>query len=105
MSANLAPQDLDREVAELLAEDGLAASSYETAVRAHQLAKILADAGRTDQAAALYRRSVRIKQRVLGPNHPEVATTLHNLALLFKTMGHVEEARSLWAEARAVLEP
>jgi len=97
------PEELELQVAELLAEDGPDADSYEMAARAHRLAKQLATAGRVDEAAALYRQAIAIKQRVLGPNDPEVATTLHNLALLFKAAGRAEEAESLWAEARAVL--
>jgi Flp pilus assembly protein TadD len=97
------PDELELQVAELLAEDGPGDDSYETAARAHQLAKQLATAGRVDEAAALYRQAIAMKQRVLGPNDPEVATTLHNLALLFKAAGRAEEAESLWAEARAVL--
>jgi tetratricopeptide (TPR) repeat protein len=97
------PDELELQVAELLAEDGSGPDSYETATRAHHLAKLLAGSGRTDDAAALYRRAIVIKQRVLGPNDPEVATTLHNLALLLKAAGRGDEAESLWAEARAVL--
>ena len=97
------PDELELQVAELLAEDGAGPDSYETAVRAHQLAKQLAMSGRVDEAAALYRRAIAIKQEVLGPSDPEVASTLHNLALLFKAAGRAEEAESLWAEARAVL--
>lgn len=97
------PEELELQVAELLAEDGPGPDSYETANRAHQLAKRLATAGRVDEAAALYRQSIAIKQRVLGPNDPEVATTLHNLALLLKVAGRADEAESIWAEARAVL--
>ena len=97
------PEELDLQVAELLAEDGPGADSYETANRAHQLAKLLAAAGRVDEATALYRHAIAIKQRVLGPSDPEVATTLHNLALLLKAAGRVEEAELIWAEARAVL--
>lgn len=98
--------ELDLQAAELLAggTDGKP-DSHETAVQAHQLAKVLAGRGRVDDAVALYRRAVDIKQRVLGEGHPDVATTLHNLALLLEADGRTEEARSLWAQARAVLAP
>jgi len=97
------PDELELQVAELLTEDGPGADSYETATRAHQLAKLLATAGRVDEAVALYQRAIAVKQQVLGPTDPEVATTLHNLALLLKAAGRADEAESLWAEARAVL--
>jgi tetratricopeptide (TPR) repeat protein len=84
------PDEIVLQAAELLATDGAEPASYETATRAHQLAKELAMAGRVDEAAALYRRAIEIKQEVLGPSDPEVATTLHNLALLFKAAGRVK---------------
>lgn len=34
------------------------------------------------EAEVLYLRAIGIEEEVLGPNHPQVATTLHNLALL-----------------------
>ena len=100
----MTPHDeIDLQVAELLADDPPGAGTYEAAAQAHRLARELAASGRVDEAAALYRRAIAIKQEVLGPSDPEVASTLHNLALLFKAAGRAEEAESIWAEARAVL--
>jgi hypothetical protein len=51
--------------------------------------------------------SISVRSRsngmLLGPGHPEIATTLHNWALLAKATGQVEQARLLWAEAEATL--
>jgi hypothetical protein len=77
--------------------------SYQAAVAAHELGVLLADRGQADEPAALYQRSVTIKRHVLGPGHPEIATTVHNWALLAKATGQVEQARLLWAEAKATL--
>jgi tetratricopeptide (TPR) repeat protein len=71
---------------------------------AYQLAKFLAGRGKVDQAIALYEHTVAIRRDALGPDHPEVAITLHNLALLYNAAGRVEEANSVWAEARALLD-
>lgn len=89
---------------EAVTEAGNGGESYEAAVEAHQAAKMLAANGRREEAVALYERAVAIKQNVLGASHPEVATTLHNLALLLDTMGLADEAHARWAQARAVLE-
>ncbi|CAN0589164.1 unnamed protein product, partial [Laminaria digitata] len=37
------------------------------------------------EAGPLYKRSLAIKEKALGPEHPSVATSLNNLALLLKT--------------------
>ncbi|MGH9156435.1 MAG: tetratricopeptide repeat protein [Acidimicrobiales bacterium] len=101
--AELSPEALDDQVRSLLA-DGPVPASYDVAVEAHHLAKVLSAAGRPDEAVALYERAVAIKAAVLGDKHPEVATTLHNLALLLETLGRTAEAQARWAQARAVLE-
>jgi hypothetical protein len=45
----------------------------------------------------------RLLQAILGPGHPAVATTLHNLALACDAEGQEDHARCLWGEARAVI--
>jgi hypothetical protein len=64
----------------------------------------LAGRGQVEDATALYERLVAIKREVLGPEHPELARTLHDLAVLQESSGLVEEAGALWAEARRILE-
>jgi hypothetical protein len=92
---------LRKRLAKIEQEEG--GESYGAAVAAHELGVLLADLGKVDEAAALYHRSVRIKRSVLGLGHPEIAATLHNWALLANASGNVDQARSLWAEAEAVL--
>jgi tetratricopeptide (TPR) repeat protein len=70
----------------------------------HEEAGVLEAEGRLDEAAALYERALSLKRTVHGPNHADVAATLHNLAVLRERMGHAEEAGALWAEARRMLE-
>ncbi|CAN0462129.1 unnamed protein product, partial [Scytosiphon promiscuus] len=40
--------------------------------------------GKYAEAEVLCLRAIGIREKVLGPDHPEVATTLNNLALLLK---------------------
>ncbi|MEQ9548660.1 MAG: tetratricopeptide repeat protein [Coleofasciculus sp. G3-WIS-01] len=49
------------------------------------------------EALALYKR-------LLGKNHPDVATSLHNLALLYSSQGRYEKAESLYLEALAIVD-
>ena len=46
------------------------------------------------EARRLYERTLAIKEKALGPDHPNVATSLSNLAVLLKTMGERAEARA-----------
>jgi tetratricopeptide (TPR) repeat protein len=92
---------IDRAVTSL---EAVAFDPSAVAASAYQLAKFLAGRGKVDQAIALYEHTVAIRRKVLGPEHPEVAITLHNLALLYNAAGRVEEANSMWAEARALLD-
>lgn len=39
-----------------------------------------------DESKQLYDRAVAIHERALGPNHPDLAIALNNLALLLKLM-------------------
>lgn len=92
---------LDRAVARL---EPVSVDPYGVASSAYHLAKFLAGRGQVEQATALYERTVALRRQVLGPEHPEVAITLHNLALLYNAAGRVDDARALWAEARALLD-
>jgi hypothetical protein len=70
---------------------------------AHDLAAVLAGRMEVDEAAGLYERSLAIRRRILGPDHPDVAATLHNWAVLCQSAGRTEEASVLWDEAGAIL--
>ena len=39
------------------------------------------------EAEPLYQRAITIREKALGPDHPQVATGLNNLALLLKVRG------------------
>ena len=52
--------------------------------------------GRYAQAEPLLKRSLQIRETKLGPDHPDVATTLNNLALLYKKTGRYAEAEPLY---------
>ena len=45
-----------------------------------------------DEAEALFRRALALKEKLLGADHPDVAVTLNNLGLLLKKQGKLAEA-------------
>ena len=54
--------------------------------------------GRYAEAEPLYRRSLAIEEKALGPDHPDLAISLHNIAGLYRAQGR-------YAEAEPPLEP
>jgi Tetratricopeptide repeat/CHAT domain len=68
--------------------------------------------GRYAEAEPLRKRALAIYEKALGPNHPDVAITLNNLAWLYKTQGRYAEAEPLddskptaVADVQALLQP
>ena len=59
-------------------------------------------AGRYSEAEPLYKRSLQIMERVLGPDHPNVATVLENYADLLQKMDREKEAAELEARAKSI---
>jgi len=47
----------------------------------------------------IYQESLQICKKIYGPQHPEVADSLNNIALLLKNEGKYEEAMSLYQES------
>ena len=43
-------------------------------------------------------------ERALGPDHPNVATSLNNLAVLYKTQGRYADAEPLYKRSLAIRE-
>ncbi len=60
--------------------------------------------GQYAQALELFQRSLVIKEQVLGTNHPEVATTLNNLALSYAAQGEYSKAEPLYQRSLALRE-
>ena len=60
--------------------------------------------GDYEKALPLYQRALEISEKVLGPQHPDVATTLNNLAGLYESMGDYEKALPLYQRALEIRE-
>ncbi|RJP18113.1 MAG: TIR domain-containing protein [Candidatus Omnitrophota bacterium] len=59
---------------------------------------------RYKEAEMLYRRALAIREKVLGGEHPDTATSLNNLAGLYNSQGRYEEAEPLCRRALAIRE-
>ena len=60
--------------------------------------------GRYDEAEPLYERALEIKEEVLGPDHPDTAQSLNNLAALHESQGRYDKAEPLLERALAIRE-
>ena len=47
------------------------------------------------EARPLYERALAIREKVLGAEHPDTATSLNNLAILLRAQGDLAAARPL----------
>ena len=55
-------------------------------------------------AEPLYKRSLAIREKALGPDHPAVAAALNNLALLYHQQGRHADAEPLYRRSLAIRE-
>ena len=75
------------------------------AVQPHSLNAAASDAagsGDFPAAAALLRQLLESQTSLLGPDHPDLATTLNNLALMLERSGDTAEAGRCYRRALAV---
>jgi hypothetical protein len=56
---------------------------------------LLAAQGRLAEAEPLYRRSLAIYEKALGPEHPNTALVRNNLILFYRRQGREAEAEAL----------
>jgi tetratricopeptide (TPR) repeat protein len=68
----------------------------------NKLAVLYKVQGRYDEAEPLYKRDLAITEKALGPDHPHVATTLENYALLLRQIERDAEAAKMEARAKAI---
>ncbi|EFH82614.1 FxSxx-COOH system tetratricopeptide repeat protein [Ktedonobacter racemifer] len=75
-------------------EDSLALASL-----AYKTAQYLRERGQYGEAKPYYQRALHIREQILGPDHYETASVLHNLAVLYWKMGKYAEAEPLLQRA------
>src|SRR5260370_1130741 len=64
----------------------------------------LDDRARYREAEPLLKRALAIREQQLGPQHPDTASSLNNLALLYRAQGKYEQAEPLLKRALAICE-
>ena len=60
------------------------------------LAILLGEQGKYDEAEPMYRRALAGEEEALGPAHPSTLATVGNLAILFAQQGKLDEAEPLF---------
>jgi len=55
-------------------------------------------------ARPLYERSLAIREKALGADHPDTAASLNNLGLLLQSQGDYAAARPLYERSLAIME-
>ena len=80
-------------------EIGLAKDPETQAQMMHVMGDVYEKLGLYPRAQALQQQSMEIRQRVLGPEHPDTLTSMNDLALDLDDSGHYAEAEKLEREA------
>ncbi|HEY4932936.1 MAG TPA: tetratricopeptide repeat protein [Terriglobales bacterium] len=70
----------------------------------NNLALALDAQAKYSEAEPLYKRSLAIEEKALGPDHPEVAIRLNNLGLLYYDQGKYSAAELLYKRSLAIRE-
>jgi len=65
-------------------------------------AQTLYTQGRYAEAEPLYQRSLALKENMLGASHPDVATSLNQLGLLYRAQGRSAEAESCYQKSLGI---
>ena len=65
----------------------------------NNLAALYKNQGRYSEAEPLYQQALELYKRLLGEEHPYVASSLHNLAALYDNQGRYSEAEPLYQQA------
>jgi len=68
----------------------------------NNLATLYYSQGKYAQAEPLFRRALAIREKALGPEHPQVATVLENYAALLHKLNRESEADKMEARAKAI---
>jgi tetratricopeptide (TPR) repeat protein len=70
----------------------------------NQVGSYLKDQGRYAEAEPLYQRALVIREKIHVIEHPDVAVSLNNQALLYKKQGRYAEAELLYQRSLAISE-
>jgi tetratricopeptide (TPR) repeat protein len=77
-------------------------NDQELANSLNNLARFYRESGDYGQSEALYKKSLSLREKVFGPDHPSVAASLRNYAALLRKMNRLKEAQDLDSRAEAI---
>ena len=80
------------------AGDTLGPDHPSTLASRNNLAYAYRDAGRLDEAIALYEQTLEDRTRILGPHHPDTLISRNNLAGAYRDAGRLDEAIALYEQ-------
>ena len=92
-------KESEEQVRSALAEATALANSELASLASNNLAMLLRDTNRVEEAEPLLRRALEIDEAALGGQHPTVAIRLNNLAILLRDTNRIEEAEPLLRQA------
>ncbi|HEX8367085.1 MAG TPA: tetratricopeptide repeat protein, partial [Pyrinomonadaceae bacterium] len=65
----------------------------------NQIAYYIDDLAEYEKAVIFYQKALKIDEKTIGKVHPDYATSLNNLALVYKSQGRYDEAIELYQQA------
>jgi tetratricopeptide (TPR) repeat protein len=81
-----------------------AIAQQDEAAALHKRVLELYQAGKFSEAIPLAERVLAIREKAFGPDHPEIATVLNSLAVLYTAQGRYAEAEPLLKRSLAIRE-
>ena len=76
--------------------------SYPEPVCLSDLAHVYMEQHQYDQAEPILKRELRVREKAVGPNDPDLVNTIDRLALLYQTESNYSEAESLFRRGLAI---
>src|SRR5262245_58337660 len=76
----------------------------ERACRLHEAALACFAEGKSQEAESMFRRALRILERVEGADHPDVAQVVNNLAAIYEDRCEYEAAERLYERSVRIME-
>ena len=67
----------------------------DTLTSMNNLANVLSDQGKYEEAEEMHRQVLAVKETVLGKEHPDTLTSMNNLAEVLSNQGKYEEAEEM----------
>jgi CHAT domain-containing protein/tetratricopeptide (TPR) repeat protein len=84
--------------------ESFGANDLRLAISLNNVALLYQEQGRYADAQPISHRSLAIREKALGPDHPDVALSLHNLAALYVAQGRYMDAEPLYRRSLGIRE-